>query len=964
MKGRFLTLFLFIVSSLFCRAQSFRFTQYTTHNGLPIDNVYAAAQDEHGYIWFATDFGISKFDGYRFVNYYKNSGMANKAVTDIAYAGGDSLIFLSYPNTIQSIQSDGTIRTIAQCNNFSLQQLIRHNSRYYFYQRELSIIGVLENGKVAVVTLDSLLQGSGLRIHAVFPVNKTTVAFCTNKGLYISGEGQTKLLLPNTDVAFGLAGKNNMITAISNSTVVEIDSAYIVSSTSIKIPGAVPIYHMTEDKDGVIWLRGIDNGIFRLQHNQLQEMSAALSMQHKIVHEFFIDARGNTWFCTDGSGVLFKKANTLRVYETSDGLANNRVLQLLLQNGELFIGTSNGLSVRGNNAIKKINLPSAAKGLKWIYYLKSLPGNQVGIAGAAIFTFREGDTDRWLMKNKKIDGYTFTAFNGFAGVQQNDSTYWIGNAGYIDCIVNNKRTLNYKLSTVAARKVYDMFFHRGKLWIGSDNGIVFLENNRLSVQDSINGVKLGQVFRFLVDKKGVLWAATENGLFYNDGVWKQVRRGATYGSNYCTGITEDGEGKIWCSTWDGFFITDGIARANFNTADGLPSKTCNSILYDSSLNSVYIGTDNGLTIAECSKLKQQQFFQQVYISCTYEDSAAVMNNAVLESYKNSLHFYFNLPFYGGNNEVEYEYRLDHNKWLPTMLPDLFLTDISREKHTLEVRAKINGAVVTSANTSFSFTIKQRFYKTWWFWTLVALLLQYIAFRLISSYNKRKREKQLLAQQQQAEMASLKQQAFTSLMNPHFIFNALNSIQFYINKQDRQTANKYLSDFATLVRRSFDAAQKPFVTLEEELETIRLYLQLEKMRFTDKFDYSITLNNEAEDEEWLLPGMVLQPFLENAILHGLAPLQSHGQITIDIKGADNILYITITDNGIGIQRSKLLQHSKKHSSRGMQLIKERLEILSNKNVRPVQLTITELNRAAENPGTRIELVIPQEVYDKR
>jgi sensor histidine kinase YesM len=946
MKGSFLTFFLFTASFLFCDAQSFRFTQYTTHNGLPIDNVYAAAQDEYGYIWFATDFGISKFDGYRFVNYYKNSGMANKAVTDIVYAGGDSLLFLSYPNTIQSIHINGTIRTIAQCNNFSVQQLIRHNNRYYFYQREFSTIGILENGNTAIVTLDSLLQGSGLLLHAVFPVNKTTVAFCTNKGLYMRSEKQTKLLLPNTDVTFGLTGKNHVITAISNSAVVEIDTAYTVSRTKIKIPGAVPIYHMTEDKDGVIWLRGMVNGIFRLQHNRLQEMSAALSMQNKIINEFFIDARGNAWFCTDGSGVLFKRANTLKVYETSDGLANNRVLQLLLHNNELFIGTSNGLSVRSKNTIKKINLPSVAKGLKWVYYLKDLADNQIGIAGATMFNFSEGDSTLRLLKNKRIDGYTFTAFNGFAGMQQNDSVYWTASYGNIERIVNNKRSVNYKLTAVGARKTYDMLFHQGKLWVGTENGIVFLENNRLSLQDSINGVRPGQVFRFLVNKKGVLWAATENGLFYNDGVWKQVRRGATYGSNYCTGITEDGEGRIWCSTWDGFFITDGVARANFNTADGLPSKTCNSILYDSSLNAVYIGTDNGLTIAECSKLQQQQLFQQVYISCTYEDSAAVLNNGVLESNKNNLRFYFNL---------------DNNKWLTTQLPDLFLTDISREKHTLEVRAKINGTVITSANTSFSFSIKERFYKTWWFWTLVVLLLQYIAFRLISNYNKRKRATQLLAQKQQAELASLKQQAFTSLMNPHFIFNALNSIQYYINKQDRQTANKYLSDFATLVRRSFDAAQKPFVTLDEELETIRLYLQLEKMRFTDKFDYSITLNDAAEEEEWLLPGMVLQPFLENAILHGLAPLQSHGQITIDIKGANNILYITITDNGIGMKKSKQLHVARKHSSRGMQLIKERLEILSNKSVRRVQLTISDLNPAAENPGTRIELVIPQEVY---
>lgn len=962
MTGRLFTFLFFFLLPYFCCAQSFRFTQYTTHNGLPIDNVYAAAQDSYGFIWFATDFGISKFDGYRFVNFYKKSGMANKAVTDIVYAGGDSLIFLSYPNAIQSIHADGSIKTIGTCVDFSFQQLVRHKERYYFYQREQAKVGVLEHGKIKVLVLDSMFGNKAMVIHSVFSVNDTAVAFCTNKGMYIAGNGTTKQLLPGEDVAFGVVNNDNTITAVSNNTVVLLNKEYSVSVTSIKIPAGVSVYHMTTDAEGDIWLRGIDRGIYRLHQNQLQEMSAALSMQHKIINEFFCDRNGNTWFCTDGSGVLLKRANIFRVYETSEGLVNNRVQQLLLHNEALFIGTSNGLSVKKNDVITNIELPAAGKGLKWVFNLRNLAGNKIGIAAARVFKFNKPASP--FIEDVQLNGYSFTAFKGFAGMQLNDSVYWVASTDNLFNIVKGRVKVNFSLPDAGVRKVFDIIYYQNKLWVGSNNGIVLLQNERLVRLDTINGNKLGQVFRFLTDKKGVLWVATENGLFYNDGAWMKVMPGSTYGSNYCTAVTEDNEGRIWCATWDGFFITDGLSRINFNTTDGLPSKTCNAILYDPALQSVYIGTDNGLALVECSRLKQPQLFQKVFITCSYADSLTVANGTMLESYKNNLHFYFNLPFYGTNNEIEYEYRLDKGKWQSTFTPDIFLTDISSKNHNLEVRAKINGAVVTGDDAVFIFSIKEQFYKKWWFWLLLLLLLQYAVLRLVNRYNKRKREKQLLIQQQQMELASLKQQAFTSLMNPHFIFNALNSIQYYINKQDRQTANKYLSDFATLVRRSFDAAQKPFVTLDEELETIRLYLQLEKMRFTDKFDYSITLNNEAEDEEWLLPGMVLQPFLENAILHGLAPLSSHGQINIDISGADNTLFITITDNGIGIQKSKQLQTAKKHTSRGMQLIKERLDILSTHKSNPVKLTITDFTPGADNPGTKIELVIPQQVYQAR
>ena len=153
-----------------------------------------------------------------------------------------------------------------------------------------------------------------------------------------------------------------------------------------------------------------------------------------------------------------------------------------------------------------------------------------------------------------------------------------------------------------------------------------------------------------------------------------------------------------------------------------------------------------------------------------------------------------------------------------------------------------------------------------------------------------------------------------------------------------------------------------MSLDEELETIRLYLALEKMRFSDKFDYDITLSHEAEEEEWMLPSMVLQPFLENAIIHGLMPLSSKGKLSIQASIKNNALQIIITDNGIGLAKSKLYKTDKKHISRGMELIKERLEILSQLGKEPIEFIISPLQPNAENVGTKITLSFPYSVYD--
>jgi ligand-binding sensor domain-containing protein len=172
-------------------AQSFRYTQYTTHNGLPVDNIYAAAQDDNGYMWFATDFGIAKFDGYRFITFNRNNGIQAKAITDIVYAGGDSCVFLAYPGYIQSINGKGQVHTIAYVPNIALHQLVRFKNILLFYERGKNIFGILKHGAIENIDLEKFTGMQGLTVNAVTAFNENTVAVSTNKGLFGKKENET-----------------------------------------------------------------------------------------------------------------------------------------------------------------------------------------------------------------------------------------------------------------------------------------------------------------------------------------------------------------------------------------------------------------------------------------------------------------------------------------------------------------------------------------------------------------------------------------------------------------------------------------------------------------------------------------------------------------------------------------------------------------------------------------------------
>jgi LytS/YehU family sensor histidine kinase len=260
-----------------------------------------------------------------------------------------------------------------------------------------------------------------------------------------------------------------------------------------------------------------------------------------------------------------------------------------------------------------------------------------------------------------------------------------------------------------------------------------------------------------------------------------------------------------------------------------------------------------------------------------------------------------------------------------------------------------------------FIVNTPFWKAFWFWFLIAMCLQLFTIYYVSKWQKKKKEKKLAREIANVQTASLEQQAFTSLMNPHFIFNALNSIQYYINVQDRQNVNRYLSDFASLIRKSFEAAQQYFIPLEQELEIVKIYLRLEKMRFSGRFTYKIVMDDKLDPEQWMIPTMLLQPLLENALLHGIMPSTINGDILLELSLFQNNLCIVITDNGIGIEKSRILKKSQSHKSHGMDLIRKRIAALNHFGESPIILQMTPAFEDDKNPGNRITIIIPAKLH---
>ena len=234
---------------------------------------------------------------------------------------------------------------------------------------------------------------------------------------------------------------------------------------------------------------------------------------------------------------------------------------------------------------------------------------------------------------------------------------------------------------------------------------------------------------------------------------------------------------------------------------------------------------------------------------------------------------------------------------------------------------------------------------------LALLLLAAAFSLyfiMKNVRARRRANQLLL------LKSLRTQ-----MNPHFLFNALNSVNHFISQNDERAANKFLADFARLMRLVLDHSQKDFISLEEELEVLELYLKLEHQRFQDKFDYTIDKDKDITYTGIEIPPMLLQPFVENAIWHGLRYKAGKGRLTVALKRVGEELVASITDDGIGRSRSLALKtrHQSQYQSTGLQNVHQRITALNQAYGKRYRLDITDASPGEEDCGTSATLYIP-------
>ena len=503
------------------------------------------------------------------------------------------------------------------------------------------------------------------------------------------------------------------------------------------------------------------------------------------------------------------------------------------------------------------------------------------------------------------------------------------------------------------------------------------------------------------------YVGTLNGLYVRNGNYFEVVSHPILANERINQLTGDAKHLYVCTKNKGIFILENDTWKNLNKLNGLASDICNYALADN-YDTVWVATNKGisffnsnhpdkiqtLTISNglptneisCLTRRANQLFvatreglcwlnlysdflntipPEIYISRVFDNkkNQAIEKNSILDYDQNTLRFYVECPSYKKLFSPGYMYALKgySDSLFYAENEVLEFQNLEPGDYTLEVKGINNNLVYSKHTASFSFRIKSPYWKSAWFILLEivllgALIYLFVIWRIAKIRKQEKLKSDLNAMLNESRMTALQAQ-----MNPHFIFNAINSIQSFILNNETQNAYDYLAKFAKLVRLVLNNSKQNSISLKTEIETLELYVQMEKIRFKNSFVFKITFNEDEEEfSEISIPVMLIQPFIENAIWHGIMPLKENkkGKIELRFYIHSNALEIQIEDNGIGRKQAQSLRSDKNHKSLGIQLVQERLALLDSNQSNKAQLQILDLNKDNESSsGTLVKIHIP-------
>lgn len=946
------------------KAQTFSLKQFTVDDGLPSSYIYDIAQDKDGFIWIATESGISKFDGVEFNNNPIPS-IEQEEIVNLTFDSKDRLWMNSLNGQIIVRDKDNTHRL----QNFG--EAI--NGEY----RNIQIKKMAEDDLGRIWLLDISRDGyrldsiSGSKVYGIkelkFSNNSTQYVYSKkDTTIFIGGDGTHTLIGNNfnfvpyensygqTHVSSGAEREGKVIfasptklniydpkTKSMNRTLMEYDQFFKSGIYEILIDKSDNLWISTSD--GIIHLRKTEYGRYEYHH----------LLKGILAGQILEDNDGNIWFTSLREGLFFLPSNRINVINKEEGLSSNRITSLSVNNkNEIVVGSDenyiNVISFNPKNQPEISFKSKLTKRAREVYDIINHSSGETWIFSSSGIYRLNNDTKKIKYHHNGVVSYK-------VGREAQDSSLWTGSGTRVYRFKDQQKQLILSERTYALAPI-----NHKEAWIGSVFGLYHYSSN-----EGITPINLPELrvdIRCLeLQENGSLWIATKkNGIiiYRNGQIIKHLLKENGLPSNGCKKIFL-GDKYAWAATNSGIVR---ISYDSYNTMiidinDGLPSREINDI--GKSGNKIFVATNGGLAYFDDDiKTKDKApnlFIKSIRIN---EKDTTLLPSYSLNYLNNNIKLSFVGLAYQSSKDVKYRVKMEglDKEWLETFTSSAEYPSLSPGKYKLFIQSRTSGSE-WSASKEVEFTITPPFWRRWWFILLAILIFLFFSGLIIKSIISRiKKENEIQESLKESRLTALRTQ-----MNPHFMFNSLNSIQDFIIRQDKRSANKYLSKFSLLMRSILDMSDKNRIPLEKEIDALQLYLDLEALRFSDNFIYKIDIADNIDKKEVMLPSMLIQPYIENAIKHGLMHKKENRRLDVSFKLENNYLICEVDDNGIGRKMSKNIQNEnlKTHAPKAMSVTEERLKLLNSAFSDNLNVDIIDKEYAnGTSAGTKVIIYIEQ------
>lgn len=939
-------------------------------DGLPSSEILSLYQDSRGFIWIGTSIGVSRYDGYTFENHLaarnKQLGKINNIVEDTLH----QLVWIMSDAGL-SYYKNGALHLVAfEEEDITVYDMSIDKKDIYWiatakgparYTRK-EMLDIIQTGKGNIAAnlvqgwksslkADSLIRLIKADDHGNIWLGSKNIVYCYNGNSTVpvwrspSFNDQINTILPKDDKIFFVSLLNGIFACDSLNNVTPVSFQNTISANIYDAGGNLyymcldGIFRFNPQNYAFSFLCNIPNAVtawlsctmIDRENNIWIGLHDALFLQRKkLFHEYKNDNASLELFCgfVNKGGTALFGGNRGKVYAKKDAalfnflgkgrsVCSKSTLSAIYEDsrGWMWYGTAyQGVALQQHGQLKPFNKNNGLGSDQNYFFMETVNGD--------IWTGGDGFLTR-LRKQAGSDSITCTSFSSLL----NGDNWHV----FLNAIEGPGNTI----WTVGARGLFRVSDEKLSHYILSDSTAIHISDIKKTADNRVwLATKGNGIWQCYFDGKGSLQLkqkfGTEHGL----------------NTNSYLNLQTDEQNNLWAVSYSGIskisFQQTHYYISNYTANDGFPDMNYQSArLIQDSNKTIWIITSDGLSSFQPADLEQADKKPLIILNAlTTRDSTYYSNYITSQSQplilgynENELSFHFSGIYFSNPSAVKYYYRLlgDDTTWKDNG-NNRFINfeGLSPGNYILQTKAVVGNT--ESRNISvYSFIIKKPFWQTWWFYTICAGMIASAVYIWMKQKEKNIQKAAAEKSAIQKHIAELETKALKSQMNPHFVFNSLNSIAHLIASRQNERGILYLSKFSKLLRIILDESENNFVALKDEIKMLDLYLQIEAMRFGETFSYNIHADDNVEEDDINVPALLLHPLVENAVWHGLLHKQGQRRLIIHFKKVtDDILQCIIKDNGVGIEAAKAMKEKRLNGitqkSKGVQLVKDRLKML--------------------------------------